>query len=102
MAQRHRGRDVPQRTAALLREASWEERAVDIAYRDEGGRLTERRIQPLAVAYLDETLPAVAWCRLREGFRRFRLDRIEAASPLEESVRPRRAALLRDYVATLS
>ena len=30
------------------------------------------------------------------------LRRIEAAQPTEESFRPRRAALLRDYVATLA
>jgi predicted DNA-binding transcriptional regulator YafY len=99
---RHRPRDVPRQAAALLREAAWEERAVDIAYRDEGGRLTRRRVWPLAVAYLDETLLMVAWCRLREDFRRFRLDRIESAAPAAESFRPRRAALLRDYVATLA
>jgi predicted DNA-binding transcriptional regulator YafY len=99
---RHRQREVPQAPAGLLREAAWEERAVDIAYRDESGRVTERRIWPLAVAYLDETLLAVAWCRLRNDFRRFRLDRIERAALAEESFRPRRAALLRDYVSTLA
>lgn len=99
---RHRQREVPEATAAFLREAAWEERAVDIAYRDEAGRVTERRVWPLAVAYLDETLLMVAWCRLRNDFRRFRLDRIERAGPAEESFRPRRAGLLRDYVATLA
>jgi predicted DNA-binding transcriptional regulator YafY len=99
---RHRQRAVPQSAAALLREAAWEERAVDIAYRDEAGRVTERRVWPLAVAYLDDTLLTVAWCRLRTDFRRFRLDRIERAELTEESFRPRRAGLLRDYVATLS
>lgn len=99
---RFKPRDVPQAVTGLLREAAWEERAVDIAYRDEAGRLTQRRVWPLAVAFLDEVLLMVAWCRLREGFRRFRLDRIEAAQPSEESFRPRRVALLRDYVATLA
>ena len=99
---RFKPRDLPQAVTGLLREAAWEERAVDIAYRDEAGRLTQRRVWPLAVAFLDEVLLMVAWCRLREGFRRFRLDRIEAAQPSEESFRPRRVALLRDYVATLA
>ncbi len=99
---RHRPRAVPEAAAAMLREAAWEERAVDIAYRDEAGRMTERRVWPLAVAYLDETLLMVGWCRLRNDFRRFRLDRIERAEPTEESFRPRRAGLLRDYVATLA
>ncbi len=98
---RFQPREVPQRALSLLREAAWDERAVDIAYRDEAGRLTRRRVLPLAVAFLDEVLLMVAWCRLREDFRRFRLDRIEEAEPTDESFRPRRAGLLRDYVATL-
>jgi predicted DNA-binding transcriptional regulator YafY len=98
---RHAPRKFPQAALSVLREAAWDERAVDIAYRDEAGTLTHRRVLPLAVAFLDEVLLMVAWCRLREGFRRFRLDRIEVAEPTEESFRPRRAGLLRDYVATL-
>ena len=98
---RHRPREVRQAALSVLREAAWEERAVDIAYRDEAGQATRRRVWPLAVAYLDETLIMVAWCCLRQDFRRFRLDRIDAAEPTEESFRPRRVGLLRDYVATL-
>jgi len=98
---RHRPREVRQAALSVMREAAWDERAVDISYRDEAGRETRRRIWPLAVAFLDETLLTVAWCCLRQDIRRFRLDRIEAAEPTEESFRPRRVALLRDYVATL-
>jgi predicted DNA-binding transcriptional regulator YafY len=98
---RHNPRRVPQAALSVLREAAWEERAVDIAYRDEAGRLTRRRIWPLAVAFLDETLLTVAWCCLRQDIRRFRLDRIETAEATEESFRPRRVPLLRDFVATL-
>jgi predicted DNA-binding transcriptional regulator YafY len=92
---------VRQAALSLLRESAWEERAVDIAYRDEAGQTTRRRVWPLAVAFLDEVLLMVAWCCLRQDFRRFRLDRIETAEPTEESFRPRRVGLLRDYVATL-
>lgn len=98
---RHRPREVRQAALSVLREAAWEERAVDISYRDEAGQTTRRRVWPLAVAFLDEVLLMVAWCCLRQDFRRFRLDRIEAAEPTEESFRPRRVSLLRDYVATL-
>ena len=98
---RHRARNVPATTLALLREAAWEERAIDIAYRDGDGTLTERRVWPLTVAFLDEVLMMVAWCCLRQDFRRFRLERIETAALTGESFRPRRVALLRNYAATL-
>ena len=94
-------RHVPQRDLPLLREAAWEERAIDLEYRDEGGRSSNRRVLPLAVAYLDNHLMLLAWCRLRKGFRKFRVDRIEQAQPTGESFRPHRASLLREYVASL-
>jgi predicted DNA-binding transcriptional regulator YafY len=90
---------VPQQDLSLIREAAWAERALDIVYRDEQGRQTERRIWPLIVAYLDESLMVLSWCRLRTDYRKFRIDRIEAVSPTEESFRPRRVGLLREYVA---
>jgi predicted DNA-binding transcriptional regulator YafY len=96
---RRRVRAVPQRDLPLLRESAWEERAVDLLYRDEGGRATQRRVWPLVIAYADETLALLAWCTLRQGFRHFRLDRIEEALPTADSFRPRRAGLLREYLA---
>lgn len=96
---RRRTREVPQRDLATLREAAWEERAVDLLYRDEHGRAMTRRVWPLVIAYADETLALLAWCTLRMGFRHFRLDRIEAATATDDSFRPRRAGLLREYLA---
>lgn len=84
-----------------LREAIWEERAVDLSYRDQAGRVTGRRVWPLLVAHSESTLTVLAWCTLREDFRMFRLDRMDAAEPTAESFRPRRAALLREYMARL-
>lgn len=94
-------RPVPQRDLALLREAAWAERAVDLRYRDAEGRESARRVWPLVIAYLDDGLRLIAWCRLRQGFRTFRVDRIEAAEATAESFRPRRAGLLREFVAGL-
>jgi predicted DNA-binding transcriptional regulator YafY len=97
----------PQRRAALaidleaLREAAWRERAVDIAYVDQGGAATERRIWPLAIVYTELTLSVLAWCCLRQDFRIFRGDRISRATVTGESFRPRRVSLLRDYLAKL-
>ena len=56
---------------------------------------------PLAVMYTDGALTLLAWCCLREAFRMFRLDRISALQTTGTSFRPRRASLLRDYLAEL-
>ena len=84
-----------------LREAAWRERAVAVRYADQNGAETERVIWPLAIVYTERTLSVLAWCCLRQDFRIFRGDRIARAEVTAESFRPRRVALLRDYLAQL-
>ena len=83
----------------LLREATWEERAVDVTYCDLTGAVTTRRIWPLAIVWFERALMCLAWCTLRQDFRRFHLDRMSKARLTDESFRPRRVPLLRDYIA---
>ena len=84
-----------------LREAAWEERAVEIAYTDREGAATRRRIWPLGIVYTDYSPWLLAWCCLRQDFRRFMVSRIAEVVPTSESFRPRRAPLLRDMLARL-
>lgn len=85
----------------MIREACWEERALIIQYADQYGTTSQRMINPLAVMYTEHTLTVLAWCCLREDFRMFRSDRIEAVEDGQKSFRPRRAVLLRDYLSRL-
>jgi predicted DNA-binding transcriptional regulator YafY len=84
-----------------IRDACWKEQALTISYADKGNAITERTILPLAVIYTDRTLTVLAWCCLREAFRMFRTDRIMRLSNAGTSFRPRRASLLRTYLAQL-
>lgn len=92
--------DVP--CLPVLREACWREEALVIAYCDKDGQASDRTIWPLAVVYLEQKLMLLSWCCLREDFRMFRPDRIQAASPTGASFRPKRVGLLRDYIASMS
>lgn len=85
-----------------IRSACWDERALDIDYRDADGAQTQRRIYPLAIVYLDTGCALLAWCCLRKDFRKFWVVRIEAFKPSDESFRPERARLLRTYLAQFS
>lgn len=82
-----------------VRHAMWEERAIDIDYSDVEGRTTHRRIWPLSVVFFERVLIVLAYCTLRQDFRAFRLDRIRNLETTSHSFRPRRAALLREYLA---
>ncbi len=85
----------------VIREACWQEKAIRIGYTDINNRQTERIILPLAITYTDSTLTVLAWCCLREDFRMFRIDRISSVETTDTSFRPRRVALLRDYMRSL-
>jgi predicted DNA-binding transcriptional regulator YafY len=84
-----------------IRQCCWQEQAVALRYGDEHGAVTNRTIYPLSLAYSERVLAVLAWCCLRQDFRIFRADRIQAAVPTGESFRPRRASLLRDYLEQL-
>lgn len=89
---------APPPQIALIREACWEERALDITYEDAQGFRTDRRIWPLSLVYLDNSQMLLAWCCLRQDLRKFILQRIVEVRATDESFRPRRVPLLRDYL----
>lgn len=85
----------------LLREAAWEERAVDIIYRDTNGHQTARRIWPLGTVFLDREVQVLAFCCLRQDFRRFKIAQMSGVRATGESFRPRRVPLLRAFLDRL-
>jgi predicted DNA-binding transcriptional regulator YafY len=84
-----------------IRQACWNEQALAVGYTDKSGLATQRTIYPLAIIYSERTLTVLAWCCLREDFRMFGVARITTLATPGTSFRPRRAALLRDYLALL-
>ncbi len=90
-------REPPPVDLSVLREAAWDERAVDIGYRDLSGMVTQRRIYPLSVVYLDRSLMVLAWCCLRTDYRRFTVGRMVTLTTTTESFRPRRVPMLREF-----
>lgn len=103
VSQVHRFSERPPPVADMqqVREACWREEALKLDYVDREGVATERKVWPLSIVYVDQLLVLLAWCCLRQGFRMFRLERIQRVSSLGESFRPRRAALLRQYLQQL-
>ncbi|GAB1361522.1 YafY family protein [Rhodobacter sp.] len=86
---------------SVVRQAIWEERALQIGYTDKEGRITQRKIWPLSVVFLDRSLICLAFCHLRQDFRRFHLGNMTGVAALDESFRPRRVPLLRQILAQI-
>jgi predicted DNA-binding transcriptional regulator YafY len=58
--------------------------------------LTQRTIEPQALYHASENWIMIAWCRMRNDYREFRLDRIKTIQLLEEQFQSR-GFLLMDY-----
>jgi predicted DNA-binding transcriptional regulator YafY len=90
------GLDVAQARASIR-----QGRKIALAYRDENGRDSERKVWPVVIGYLDAARTLIAWCELRRDFRTFRIDRIRSAEFLDERYPERPAALRAKWLASM-
>ncbi|BEO42276.1 MULTISPECIES: helix-turn-helix transcriptional regulator [Serratia] len=81
----------------LIRDSIRRERKLHIDYLDLAGQRSERLLWPFALGFFDRFQMLVAWCELRQAFRHFRLDRIQAATPLEQRYPHGRRRLLKEW-----
>lgn len=84
---------------AELRVAIREANKLRITYRDANDTASERVIRPVAMEYYVEVTLVCAWCELRNDYRHFRADRIEAAAVLADSFAADRERLLSGWMA---
>ncbi|NGN42742.1 YafY family transcriptional regulator [Mesorhizobium sp. CGMCC 1.15528] len=84
---------------ALVRRAIRDEQKIEIRYRDEYGRATERIIRPIALIYYSEVANIVAWCELRQDLRNFRSNRVEDSALLDDFFHGEGEMLRRQWVA---
>ena len=76
-------------------------RVLRLAYRDEGGRCSEREVEPLCLAFWGGKWTLGTWCRLRGDFRNFRPDRIDGVAETGECFADRVAHNLEAYLAAM-
>ena len=83
----HRSNEAPLELASALRTGE----VLQLRYTDRSGTQTVRDVEPMGFVGKGSDWYLIAWCRLRDGLRAFRGDRITGATPLGE--RPPRRAL---------
>jgi predicted DNA-binding transcriptional regulator YafY len=83
----HKPNEAPPELADALRTG----RVLKIVYVDRHGSATVRDVEPMGFVGKGSNWYLIAWCRLRDGLRAFRGDRITEANPLSE--RPPRRPL---------
>jgi len=82
-------RDPAHNVIDVLQQALIASVVVAMTYRDFAGRETQREVEPAGLIGTGRGWYLVAWCRLRQAPRAFRLDRIANASLTHDAVEPR-------------
>ena len=66
------------------------------------GERMERYIQPLQTEYWGRVWACAAWCRTRQAFRVFRVDRVAQCRPTGETFQDEAGKRYADYLAQLT
>ena len=81
-----------------LRAAIVRRRRVSFAYTDAQGDQTQREVRPLGLFFWGATWTVTAWCELRDDFRHFRVDRVEALEADGSEFNDEQGKTLADFV----
>ncbi len=91
--------DVKSTSLSYIQMAITNFRVTEISYKALGKELTRRKIEPLALYCYDERWIVIGWCRLRQDFRSFRLDRIVHFKILEEAFEDKKFDLRKYFLS---
>lgn len=75
---------------------------LDLAYSDAEGNQTDRMVEPLGLYYWGKVWTLVGWCRLRDDFRMFRVDRIRVLTESGTLLEPVKGRSLQDFFAVMA
>ncbi|MFM8850245.1 MAG: helix-turn-helix transcriptional regulator [Cytophagales bacterium] len=84
-----------------LQKAIAERRVVEFQYTNNQSEQTLRAVEPIGLFYYSAAWHLIAWCRLRNGFRDFRSDKINAFQTTTHIFQPRSISTLHDYLNSL-
>jgi predicted DNA-binding transcriptional regulator YafY len=85
------------RELGTLRRAIRERRKARLSYVDRVAAATERTIRPLGLFFWGSSWTVAAWCELRNGFRGFRLDRMQTLQLTEQRFEDEAGRTLADF-----
>ena len=85
------------RELSTLRRAIRERRKARMSYVDRAQAATERTVRPLGLFFWGASWTVAAWCELRQGFRGFRLDRVQKLELTEQRFEDEAGQTLADF-----
>ena len=90
------------KTMGVVRKAVDARAKISFRYTDRGGAGSRRTVRPLGLYFWGAAWTLAAWCELREDFRNFRLDRIDALRTLPDTFALEPPVTLADYVRAMT
>ena len=86
---------------APLQSAIASRHIVEMAYCDKSGSASQRRVEPIGLAFYNFAWHLVGWCHLRQDYRDFRLTRIQRLGATTSPFTRPQHLTLNEYVARL-
>ncbi|NOS54749.1 MAG: YafY family transcriptional regulator [Cyclobacteriaceae bacterium] len=84
-----------------LQKAVAGKQVVQLNYFSNQNELTQREVEPIGLFYYSAAWHLIAWCRLRNGFRDFRSDRIKELKQTGTTFEPRSISTMQEYFNSL-
>ena len=95
--------DFPNQFMAEIQKAISKRNVLALSYHSAGkGEHTKRSVEPIGVVYYSGMWHLIAWCRLRNGYRDFRIDMIETLHTNGENFDHRNHYTLQEYFNSLT
>jgi predicted DNA-binding transcriptional regulator YafY len=89
--------DFPDHFLTEIQRAIGKHQVLRLDYSDAEDEITQRSIEPIGIFYYSLSWHLIAWCRLRNGYRNFRSDRIKSMTNTGETFAMRSELSLKEY-----
>lgn len=93
--------DFPDDFLTEIQKGIAQRNVLNIAYVNMDEEPTQRNIEPIGIFYYSMAWHLIAWCRLRDGYRNFRADRIKSLTNTGEQFEKRNPISLQEYFQTM-
>lgn len=91
----------PDHFLTAIQRAVVKKQIIKIEYTNNQLELTTREVEPIGITYYAGAWHLIGWCRLRNGYRDFRADRIRSLVNAEKSFETRNLISLQEYFQSM-
>ena len=84
-----------------LQKALGDKKVIQIRYQSGQDAVTERTLEPIGLCHYGQAWHLIGWCHLRNGYRDFRVSRIQQLQLFDKTFEPETHPSLQEYMQTM-